>query len=207
LNQNVKRDGQVKKSKAQSTDVWFEDGRTYTSVEGSVMAQSKKVRLFQPYHGPTPFGGRIHDSGKPFDILKRLVWEAYKRVKANRGATGVDNQSIADFDCERDKNLYRTWNLMASGSHFPPPIKAVKISKKSGGTRTLGLPTVGDRIAQAAVEANEQHDRGKAKAPTKKNTDKLWCHVGKPGVVLGCVLPTDSGSRSVLLSVCDSGYS
>jgi len=88
---------------------------------------------------------------KPFDIPKRLVWDAYKRVKANRGAAGVDNQSIEDFDCKRDKNLYRIWNRMASGSYFPPPVKAVKIPKKSGGDRTLGVPTISDRIAQTAV--------------------------------------------------------
>ena len=88
---------------------------------------------------------------KPFDIPKRLVWDAYKRVKANRGAAGVDNQSIEDFDCKRDKNLYRIWNRMASGSYFPPPVQAVKIPKKSGGDRTLGVPTVSDRIAQTAV--------------------------------------------------------
>ncbi|MGQ7848830.1 group II intron reverse transcriptase/maturase [Granulosicoccus sp. 3-233] len=88
---------------------------------------------------------------KPFDIPKRLVWEAYKRVKANRGAAGVDQQSITDFDCKRDKNLFRIWNRMASGSYFPPPVKSVRISKKDGGVRTLGVPTVSDRIAQTAV--------------------------------------------------------
>jgi len=81
---------------------------------------------------------------KSFDIPKRLVWEAYKRVKANRGAAGVDNQSIADFDCKRDKNLYQIWNRMTSGSYFPLPVKAVRIPKKSGGTRTPGIPTVSD---------------------------------------------------------------
>ena len=88
---------------------------------------------------------------KPFDIPKRLVWEAYKRVKANRGAAGVDNMSIENFDVKRDKNLYRIWNRMTSGSYFPPPIKAVKIPKKGEGFRTLGVPTVSDRIAQTAV--------------------------------------------------------
>jgi RNA-directed DNA polymerase len=81
-------------------------------------------------------------AAKPFDIPKRLVWEAYKRVKANRGAAGVDKQSITEFDCKRDRNLYRIWNRMTSGSYFPPPVKAVKIPKKSGGDRTLGVPTV-----------------------------------------------------------------
>lgn len=88
---------------------------------------------------------------KPFDIPKRLVWEAYKRVKANRGAAGVDNQSIEDFDVKRDKNLYQIWSQMSSGSYFAPPIKAVKIPKKGEGYRALGVPTVSDRIAQTAV--------------------------------------------------------
>ena len=79
---------------------------------------------------------------KPFDIPKRLVWEAYQRVRSNKGSAGVDGQSIELFDRERDKNLYKIWNRMSSGSYFPPAVKAVPIPKKSGGTRMLGVPTV-----------------------------------------------------------------
>jgi RNA-directed DNA polymerase len=88
---------------------------------------------------------------KPFVISKRLVWEAYQRVKANRGAAGIDGQTIAEFDEDRNRNLYRIWNRMSSGSYFPPPVKEVSIPKKSGGERRLGIPTVADRIAQTAV--------------------------------------------------------
>jgi RNA-directed DNA polymerase len=90
-------------------------------------------------------------SAKPFVISKRLVWEAYQRVKANRGAAGIDGQSIKDFDCDQSRNLYRIWNRMSSGSYFPPAVKAVLIPKKTGGERILGVPTVGDRIAQTVV--------------------------------------------------------
>lgn len=88
---------------------------------------------------------------KPFVISKRLVWEAYQRVKANRGAAGIDGQTITEFDEDRNRNLYRIWNRMSSGSYFPPPVKEVAIPKKSGGERRLGIPTVADRIAQTAV--------------------------------------------------------
>lgn len=74
---------------------------------------------------------------KPFVIPKRLVWEAYQRVKANRGAAGVDAVSLADFDRDRDRSLYRIWNRLSSGTYFPPAVKAVPIPKKSGGTRIL----------------------------------------------------------------------
>ena len=90
-------------------------------------------------------------SAKPFVIPKRRVWEAYQRVKANRGAAGVDGQSIKDFDRDRNRNLYRIWNRMSSGSYLPPAVKAVPIPKKSGGERILGVPTVSDRIAQTVV--------------------------------------------------------
>ena len=88
---------------------------------------------------------------KPFVIPKALVWEAYKRVKANKGAAGVDGQTIKQFESDLSKNLYRIWNRMSSGSYMPPAVKAVPIPKKSGGTRILGVPTVSDRIAQTAV--------------------------------------------------------
>ncbi|WP_200343339.1 group II intron reverse transcriptase/maturase [Rhodovibrio sodomensis] len=91
-------------------------------------------------------------SGKPFDIPKREVWEAYKRVRANKGAAGVDGQSIADFEADLTNNLYKLWNRLSSGSYFPPPVRRVEIPKGDGRTRPLGIPTVSDRIAQMVVK-------------------------------------------------------
>src|SRR2546429_102043 len=87
---------------------------------------------------------------KPFTISKRAVWEAYEKVKANKGAPGVDTVSIEDFEKDLKKNLYKIWNRMSSGTYFPPAVKAVEIPKP-GGTRILGVPTVADRIAQTVV--------------------------------------------------------
>ncbi len=89
---------------------------------------------------------------KPFLISKREVWEAYQRVKANKGAAGVDEQSIAGFERDLKGNLYKLWNRMSSGSYFPPPVRTVKIPKAGGGERNLGIPTVADRIAQTVVK-------------------------------------------------------
>jgi len=91
---------------------------------------------------------------KPFDISKRDVWEAFKRVKANRGTAGVDGQSIADFEADLSNNLYKLWNRLSSGSYFPSPVRRVEIPKVDGGTRPLGIPTVADRIAQEVVRRN-----------------------------------------------------
>src|SRR3989338_11198481 len=88
---------------------------------------------------------------KTFDIPKQLVMDAYKAVKANAGAAGVDEQSIKDFEKDLKDNLYKIWNRMSSGSYLPPPVKAVAIPKKNGGTRMLGIPTVADRVAQTLV--------------------------------------------------------
>jgi group II intron reverse transcriptase/maturase len=90
---------------------------------------------------------------KPFAISKRAVWEAFKRVKANQGAAGVDEQSIAEFEEDLSNNLYKLWNRMSSGSYFPPPVRRVEIPKGDGRTRPLGIPTVTDRIAQGVVKA------------------------------------------------------
>jgi RNA-directed DNA polymerase len=89
---------------------------------------------------------------KPFSISKRVVFEAYKRVKANKGAAGVDEESIEEFERDLKGNLYKIWNRMSSGSYFPPPVRAVDISKKDGGQRRLGVPTVSDRIAQTVTK-------------------------------------------------------
>ena len=95
--------------------------------------------------------GEPKSKEKPFVISKRLVWEAYQRVKANQGAPGVDGCSIEDFEADLKNNLYRIWNRMSSGSYFPPPVKAVEIPKSHGGVRILGVPTVADRVAQTVV--------------------------------------------------------
>lgn len=86
----------------------------------------------------------LKSSGKPFYISKREVWEAYEGVRANRGAPGVDSQSIEDFEKDLKGNLYKIWNRMSSGTYFPPPVRAVEIPKTSpgGGVRILGVPTV-----------------------------------------------------------------
>src|SRR5882724_386720 len=98
--------------------------------------------------------GELKLSGKPFEISKVEVWEAYRKVKAKKGAAGVDGQTIEDFEADLKNNLYRIWNRMSSGSYFPPAVKAVEIPKPhGGGTRVLGVPTVADRIAQTVVAA------------------------------------------------------
>ena len=88
---------------------------------------------------------------KSFEISKRAVWEAYRRVKANRGAAGVDEQSIEEFERDLSGNLYKLWNRLSSGTYFPPPVRAVQIPKRDGSSRVLGVPTVADRIAQTVV--------------------------------------------------------
>ncbi len=94
----------------------------------------------------------LKSSGKPFEISKWEVWEAYQQVKAHQGAPGVDGVTIADFEADLQGNLYKIWNRMSSGSYFPPPVKAVEIPKQHGdGVRTLGVPTVADRVAQTVV--------------------------------------------------------
>ena len=92
------------------------------------------------------------NQAKPFPITKRQVWEAYKRVKANKGGTGVDGQTIEDFERNLINNLYKLWNRLASGSYLPPPVRRVEIPKSDGKTRPLGIPTVSDRIAQMVVK-------------------------------------------------------
>ncbi|WP_326909793.1 group II intron reverse transcriptase/maturase [Sedimentibacter sp. MB31-C6] len=89
---------------------------------------------------------------KPYEISKLVVLEAFKSVKRNKGSAGIDEVDIEDFQKDLKGNLYKIWNRMSSGSYFPPPVKAVEIPKKSGGTRRLGIPTISDRIAQMVVK-------------------------------------------------------
>jgi RNA-directed DNA polymerase len=102
--------------------------------------------------GGQPAMGGAAARGKAYEIPKQLVWEAYQRVKANRGAAGVDGQSLAVFEEDLKGNLYKVWNRMSSGSYFPLPVKLVEIPKDDGRIRPLGVPTVADRVAQTVVK-------------------------------------------------------
>ena len=117
---------------------------------------------------------------KPFSIPKRLVYDAWKGVKENRGSAGIDAVSIKDYEQSLGKNLYKLWNRMSSGSYFPQPVKLVEIPKKSGGKRPLGIPTVEDRIAQNAVVLHiserldkEFHENSYACRPCRNAIDAL----------------------------------
>lgn len=92
------------------------------------------------------------DKTKSYDISKHVVVEAFQRVKANKGAAGIDDESLETFEANLKNNLYKIWNRMSSGSYFPPAVKAVEIQKKSGGKRILGVPTVADRVAQMVAK-------------------------------------------------------
>src|SRR5271155_496303 len=134
--------------KDQSTEAEHRGGAARSRDEGSVMGLDRRGCVVQPRPRANRRREETVDKAKPFDIPKREVWEAFKRVKANQGAAGVDRQSIADFEADLSNNLYKLWNRLSSGSYFPPPVRRVDIPKADGGTRPLGIPTVADRIAQ-----------------------------------------------------------
>jgi RNA-directed DNA polymerase len=89
--------------------------------------------------------GETRSVGKSFDIPKTLIWKSYLKVSGNKGAAGIDGQSLADFEQDLQNNLFKLWNRMSSGSYFPGPVKAMPIPKPGGGTRILGVPTIADR--------------------------------------------------------------
>lgn len=107
------------------------------------MREERRSGVVQSSKSVNPSAGRsAGTSTKPFVIAKRAVWEAYQQVKANRGTAGIDDETIAMFEQNLPRNLYKLWNRMSSGSYFPPPVKQVEIPKAKGGTRKLGIPTV-----------------------------------------------------------------
>ena len=89
---------------------------------------------------------------KPYLIAEQAVREAYRRVKRNRGAAGIDQVKIEDFEKNLEGNLYKIWNRMSSGSYFPPAVRQVEIPKEKGQVRKLGIPTVADRVAQMVTK-------------------------------------------------------
>ena len=138
--------------KNESTDAEHSGGSPRISDEVPVTGMERRGRVIQLELEVNQFWEESLKKAKSFEISKQVVWEAWKHVKANRGAAGVDSESIADFEVNLKDNLYKIWNRMSSGSYFPPPVRTVAIPKKTGGERYLGIPTVSDRIAQTVVK-------------------------------------------------------
>ena len=142
--------------KGQSTDAGHRDGPACSSDEGPVMGLEPRGRAGQVDQRSTPSGEELKERPKQkvksFDVPKRLVFEAWEKVQANKGAPGVDAVSIAEFARAERDNLYKLWNRMSSGSYFPGPVRAVEIPKDHGaGVRTLGVPNTVDRVSQTAA--------------------------------------------------------
>ena len=136
-----------------NTEAQVRGGVAGGSVEGSVMGLERSSDVVQAESVSQPGNGEeLARAVKPFGIAKRVVWEAYRHVKANQGAAGIDGESIEMFEANLKDNLYRIWNRMSSGSYMPPAIRLVEIPKKSGGVRTLGIATIEDRIAQTVAK-------------------------------------------------------
>ena len=89
---------------------------------------------------------------KSFAVSKQMVYDSYLKVWDKNGSAGIDKETIEMFNANLSGNLYKVWNRMSSGSYFPPAVRTVLIPKKQGGNRPLGIPTVGDRIAQGVVK-------------------------------------------------------
>ena len=140
-----------------STDAEHRDGPARSSCEGPVVGLERRGRTSQtitPVNpaGDEPTGDSRRNTGKSFDIPKRLLMEAWRKVESNGGAPGVDKVNITGFGDLWKSNLYKLWNRMSSGSYMPGPVRAVEIPKDHGNAvRILGVPNVVDRVAQTAV--------------------------------------------------------
>jgi RNA-directed DNA polymerase len=138
---------------------------------------------------------------KPFDIPKKEVWEAFKEVRANGGAAGVDGESIAEFEADLTGNLYKLWNRLSSGSYFPRPVRRVDIPKPDGGTRPLGIPTVADRVAQEVVRrrleplVEPRFPTATGRAARRSMPSRR--HVSGAGVSIGSSISTSRASSTV----------
>ena len=134
------RKGEKDTLKRESTDALRRDGSARSSDELCESRGSEGADMSKPKesaNSPEVDEEESMTEAKPFRIGKVEVWEAYKRVKANRGAAGVDEQSLEEFDQDLRGNLYKIWNRMSSGSYLPPAVKRVEIPKKGGGMRPL----------------------------------------------------------------------
>lgn len=153
---NAKGKTQVGKTPIRSnTNVVCEVGLSHSSEEASVMGVERRAKVIQLDVDSTTKTNRMinQQTTRGIPITKQMVYEAYKKVKRNRGSAGVDKESIKEFEEKLSENLYLIWNRMSSGTYFPPPVREVSIPKGDGKMRKLGVPTVKDRIAQQVIKS------------------------------------------------------
>jgi len=148
----IREKGKGRSPKHESTDAGHRGGPARSSEEVAVIAMEQRGRITRQYQWVNQKWEEPMNRAKPYKISKRMVYEAFQQVKANKGAEGVDEQTIQEFERDLKNNLYKLWNRMSSGTYFPPPVLAVSIPKSNGGKRILGVPTVTDRIAQTVVK-------------------------------------------------------
>ena len=142
-----------KTHKNQSTEARHRGGPARSRDEASVMDVERRGRMVLLLKCTKQRWEECMTTAKPYVIATQVVWDAYKKVQANRGAAGVDGQSLAAFEKDVKNNLSKRWNRRSSGSSFPPPVRRVEIPKGNpGATRPLGMPTVSERIAQMGVK-------------------------------------------------------
>ncbi len=152
---DVKGKTQIGKTPIRSkTKVLYDGGLSRSSVEHPVMGEEQRAGVIQMTLDLSTSQGRKSRTvdSKVIPITTQMVWEAYKRVRKNKGGFGVDRESIADYEESLSENLYKLWNRLTSGSYHPPAVLEVEIPKKDGKTRKLGIPTVSDRIAQQVLK-------------------------------------------------------
>jgi group II intron reverse transcriptase/maturase len=137
-----------------NTDDLYEIGLSHSSEEAPVMGVERRAGVTQ-LRLPLTTPERGRDRGaetKSIPITKRMIWESYKKVRKNKGAAGIDEETIEMYEQRLEDNLYVLWNRMSSGSYFPPPVLEVEIPKDDGRKRKLGIPTVNDRVAQQVLK-------------------------------------------------------
>jgi RNA-directed DNA polymerase len=139
-----------------NTDALYDVGLSHSSDEVPVMGMERRAEVIQLELPLTTLDNRGRDNGiltKSIPITKQMVWKAYKKVKSNKGAAGIDEETITMYEERLSDNLYMLWNRMSSGSYFPPPVLEVAIKKDGGKKRKLGIPTVNDRVAQQVLKS------------------------------------------------------
>jgi RNA-directed DNA polymerase len=144
-----------RKLQEKSTDAEHRVGTIHSSVETTVIVVERRNGVIRLCLGrQLEKKNRMIDmnKAKPFEIPKRLVWEAWVSVKSKQGSGGVDGETIKSFEKNLGRNLYKIWNRLCSGSYMPPAIKRVEVPKGDGSTRPLGIPTIGDRVAQMVIK-------------------------------------------------------
>lgn len=150
----MSKDNELSKEWIQGTqgDLFAMKHESGTKQGGGISRRDQMVELFSRLEVQRTL---TTDTVDKISDASQLI-KAFRQVKRNDGAAGIDGITLCDYERDLSANIKQVQNHLKAGTYEPSAVRGVEIEKPNGGTRQLGIPTIGDRIVQQSLQTELQ---------------------------------------------------